>query len=1501
MDDKILDLMNKKDTSRKKYRNWKKIVTSLAAVVVFCTTYMLIVPAITMEKDTICGKEEHLHDENCYVREITQQELQLDCTYESLDVHIHSGECEDEEGNIICGLADYIVHEHKDMCFDAEQKLVCELPEVKAHAHTDECYKASAEEVSAEPVLVCNKADVAIHEHTDSCIKSTEVTVEAAEQLVCTKEEHTHDETCLPKETEDPVVENNDAASSEEDPASVGYVNAWAETEDQTAAPVMRSFAMRNSNSVSTYATARSGPLDMTEWINDVTMYKHEDGKVTEIENGTVVYEGDLIQFKLDYTIKGQQLKNNVDGLISNTVIYKIPDTFKTINSNSGNIYNSDDEIVGTYVIDSESNTIILTYDDKYVNDNGDGKQIHGYISFFSIVDKVNEDTNEEQNHHFNSKTEVTLNVQESQEIKGDLSVEKAKTNVDGNVIKYMITVTSAEGTKGSVTLTDVMCEDLTYIKGTLSVTKNGSSVNYTVNESNNSLVITLPEMEAKDRYIITYSAEADVKLQNAKMEVSNTVTVESKDSQNNPLKDSTTVTHNFDILDKKGEPGANGTIDWTITINKARLDISGWKLTDVLNGVEFKGPVNIYNSSNVLIKQNVTLPYTFPSGSTDMYYIRYTTEHSLMEGMDVTNEARFEKNGITVTEQAGSGIGTPIDKKGQITTKEALKDEDGTYWVPITWTVTIDTSAGPIPAGNSLVDNLNPSDASTQRGYMTYDQVISAYYSINETLQKELNTSENVLSLSNSKVTVYPSGKSYTITQLLNNNDNSQSYKFGTFEFVLAKDIPQGKNISFSYTSTGIFYSNTVINSTYANSFSISNSYEVVARVTFSVGNIQAFKRAYKYYDPNGVDGNWYWDYIAAENAEFTFEQLKDKYLAWGIEVDIPKGYSGSGDVILYEDLPEGVTVRGIETKEISGDSAFLGDIELGKEYELRSGRSGNYTIKVTDEGDLEITIPEEAIEYRCNQFQYNTTWNEWWTFFYIFVQINDDIDWPHINENSMISKKAFENNFTLVNSNGDTIAFGKQTQTIKRDDSEGHVIKGYSTDQNYVTYQVLLNPEGRDFDPNSSTLDVNDTLVYTSTEEKKLDLELVATSVILKEYLGKDSDGKVVTGDSVDFSYIYKEEAVTDVNKVTTKTHTIDLVVPDGKPLVLEYRYRADGTKEQHSLVNTCTIESVGQGQIDDDSGFEMQVTQSMAGADTAGVTIYKVDASNYGVHLPNAKFALYIWNDDKNQYIQVTGSDGNKDFVTGDNGKIVLDSSTLGEDYFAYNTAYKLEEVASPDGYYLLDEEYYFYIENENLVDYPPCMPKDFQGKALTDTDNVFMPNESSYTKLAIRKKWKDHEGKEITIKADEVSEVSFEVWRKTEGVENSDVYCDTYTVTPDENGFWETVITNLPKGERGANGTKGASYIYYIKEVSVPGFKVIEYEYDDGDETTMDDAIGIQTGTIIMTNQELDGYVLPETGGIGTTLYTVGGLLLMMTALSLLSYKNKKHRKEDFTSS
>lgn len=102
--------------NHKKRQMWYRIVTTLAVVVVFVTTYMLILPAITMENKAECGITEHKHDANCYSSHY-EKEKELVCTTDSLGVHKHTEACYDAEHKLICG---YAASAHSRVLSDAE-------------------------------------------------------------------------------------------------------------------------------------------------------------------------------------------------------------------------------------------------------------------------------------------------------------------------------------------------------------------------------------------------------------------------------------------------------------------------------------------------------------------------------------------------------------------------------------------------------------------------------------------------------------------------------------------------------------------------------------------------------------------------------------------------------------------------------------------------------------------------------------------------------------------------------------------------------------------------------------------------------------------------------------------------------------------------------------------------------------------------------------------------------------------------------------------------------------------------------------------------------------------------------------------------------------------------------------------------------------------------------------------------------------------------------------
>lgn len=175
---------------RKRLRH--RVVTVLAGVVVFCTTYALILPAITLEKQ--CDIPEHTHTDACYAQVTSVEKRVPVCSAETLEIHRHTADCYDANGNPTCGYADFVVHSHDSRCYDETGNLWCPLPEIKAHRHTAGCYALPEEHTHAEGCYTSVQGDLVCgeHVHTDACYTETAVLACGLEE----SEEHQHDENC---------------------------------------------------------------------------------------------------------------------------------------------------------------------------------------------------------------------------------------------------------------------------------------------------------------------------------------------------------------------------------------------------------------------------------------------------------------------------------------------------------------------------------------------------------------------------------------------------------------------------------------------------------------------------------------------------------------------------------------------------------------------------------------------------------------------------------------------------------------------------------------------------------------------------------------------------------------------------------------------------------------------------------------------------------------------------------------------------------------------------------------------------------------------------------------------------------------------------------------------------------------------------------------------------------------------------------------------------------
>lgn len=245
MDKELQTQAKKLNKNHQRRRRWYKILSVPVCLVVFITTYALILPAITLETapDASCGFEQHVHTDSCYQIPGVPEHTQYVCEAAS-KAHSHTDACYDSSGTLICGKDEVVYrHTHDAFCFDSNGQLICTLPETVAPAAAvpsdeaadaavstdDEALESSAPEGSApgtddtpaDAEDVAPAAEDAIsaaedsaspdeipaHQHTAQCLE----TVPAVEPqgLICTLPEHTHTDACFAQpDEEEPAQED---------------------------------------------------------------------------------------------------------------------------------------------------------------------------------------------------------------------------------------------------------------------------------------------------------------------------------------------------------------------------------------------------------------------------------------------------------------------------------------------------------------------------------------------------------------------------------------------------------------------------------------------------------------------------------------------------------------------------------------------------------------------------------------------------------------------------------------------------------------------------------------------------------------------------------------------------------------------------------------------------------------------------------------------------------------------------------------------------------------------------------------------------------------------------------------------------------------------------------------------------------------------------------------------------------------------------------------------
>ncbi len=148
---------------KKKYKLWLTAFLCMAVLVTAGT-----VAALTMSGQALNRKEKVLV-----------------C---GLDVHEHTEECRDSEGELVCGQADYVIHIHNDDCYGEDGALVCALPEREPHVHDAAC-------LEEQETLTCTLEESQGHQHDEACYARVQG------ELICGMDEagHQHGPECYTK------------------------------------------------------------------------------------------------------------------------------------------------------------------------------------------------------------------------------------------------------------------------------------------------------------------------------------------------------------------------------------------------------------------------------------------------------------------------------------------------------------------------------------------------------------------------------------------------------------------------------------------------------------------------------------------------------------------------------------------------------------------------------------------------------------------------------------------------------------------------------------------------------------------------------------------------------------------------------------------------------------------------------------------------------------------------------------------------------------------------------------------------------------------------------------------------------------------------------------------------------------------------------------------------------------------------------------------------------
>lgn len=1269
---------------RRRNRIWKKLVTALGCLVVFCTTYALILPAITMERETVCGLSEHVHTDSCYSR----QRGALICTLAESEGHTHTDACKGTKRVLSCTTPESDGHTHGEGCYDAEGVLTCTLPETQGHHHSDSCYRT-------EEVFVCGKAESVPHHHADECYAWENA-------ATCGIQEHTHTDSCYPQKPAETTSAGETGATTE--PVLSEQVT--------TPEEILQVTATEETLPVQEEALALFA--EGTEPLPNV--------EITATSTPKASYDPSVNKFKttihVDFRIPGSAFSNTT------TYTYDYPEGIEIPESLLNREHPLEDNR-GTYRFEKVNGVYRLSVILSHVNQTQD--DVTGFVNFNGTLDatKVQEDgrivLGGVDNQLIIDRDEITYPSGETE--KYDISASKSTDgNIDDGKLTYRVTISTKKGTPSPIQFTDTIQTDGLKLE-TPVVKVNGQERQATWNAGTITMN-DLPGLNPGQTHTIEYTYDV-TDYPSAVMNPNNKLTVKAKDEgRKQEVTDEKKVSTKIDKTHTAAKVGKleGSRIKWTITLNDHRSDITGATLTDEMFQTLSAGSEITVSPAGGYTLENGKITFNEVDGkkNNQRYTITYYTAAPEDENVkEVINKASFDpdpdKPDDEIKMEKKVGVGIDAAKSGTYDASQGT----------ITWVITVNAKKRNI-AGAVLTDDMlthaleNSIQVSPDSGYERNTDADGKVSITFQPVDGEVNTNTYKITYTTAAGPAL-AARTVSNTAHLKKGDHEEevtaqvkidsggSVEKSSGTLTLSEDKTTGVlpwTVTIHVPAGGIPKGTVLEDSVGAGNDDIYMTNDQVMKAVaafcqalgIQAQDVKADMQDHVYWEEVEYDYSKIDSYTDAKFRKLTLTLLKDwipangqaqdisvtydttlkidpakmnqvyynyfkagekessaqfEYWQSGVEKTDDDGHTGTSTVTSQGDLIWKVIVTLDDTERQSLDitDTLPSDVTLEELVLIRP-------IDQWSNSTVGMTIGEDdTISGQDGLYQVAGTYDKTTGKVFLKVTAVDGGNLPAKTKLTFVfgcrTDYTDNNTHTFTNSvEAAGIGSASQTQewTYDNQDTETTVLGKIGTwhnDSRMLSYSVSINPDGKTLSPDGTgKLTLVDTLSYNKnvygwiSDENgnwlenrgfTMDVSLVQNSVKLYQ-VTKNQDG-TTTKTALSVPWTFEEQLGANEWDSNRKCILRMSDVPDGTHLLLEYKYQVETNAPKNGIINDLsvgnkvTLEGTGYETAADKFEKKWKETET-SGQVTSGRTlaIYKVARGDYGTVLPGAEFTVY-----------------------------------------------------------------------------------------------------------------------------------------------------------------------------------------------------------------------------------------------------------------------------------